>query len=53
MAVKQVENKESDHKIIFLNSWNEWGEGAYMEPDLEFGKGKIEALAEVLDIKKV
>lgn len=53
MAVKQVENKEPDHKIIFLNSWNEWGEGAYMEPDLEFGKGKIEALAEVLDIKKV
>ena len=47
-AVEQVKDKDPEHRIIFLNSWNEWGEGAYMEPDLEFGKGKIEALAEVL-----
>ena len=50
-AVDQVKNKEPEHRIIFLNSWNEWGEGAYMEPDLEFGRGKIEALAEVLGKK--
>lgn len=50
-AVDQVKNKDPEHRIIFLNSWNEWGEGAYMEPDLEFGRGKIEALAEVLGKK--
>lgn len=48
-AVKCVENKDEEHRIIFLNSWNEWGEGAYMEPDLRFGKGKIEALRNVLN----
>ncbi len=49
MAVDVVMNKDEQHRIIFLNSWNEWGEGAYMEPDQEFGKGKIEALRSVLD----
>ena len=31
-----------------VKSWNEWGEGNYMEPDLEFGHGYIEALANAL-----
>lgn len=35
--------------IVFLKSWNEWGEGNYMEPDLKFSKGFIKALREVLD----
>lgn len=48
-AVELVKNKNPEHRIIFLNSWNEWGEGAYMEPDLKFGKGKIKALADVLN----
>ena len=36
-------------KLIFLKSWNEWGEGNYMEPDLTFGKGYINALHEALN----
>lgn len=47
-VVERVKNKDPEHRIVFLNSWNEWGEGAYMEPDLKFGKGKLEALKEVL-----
>lgn len=41
-------NKDENHKIVFLKSWNEWGEGNYMEPDLKFGKGFIKALASTL-----
>ena len=37
------------NKIVFLKSWNEWGEGNYMEPDNKYGKGYIEALRKVLD----
>lgn len=32
--------------ICFLKSWNEWGEGNYMEPDLKYGHGYIDALGE-------
>ena len=37
-AVKCVEKRDMDHRLIFLNAWNEWGEGAYMEPDIRFVK---------------
>lgn len=35
-------------KTIFLKSWNEWGEGNYMEPDLKYGKGYINALKDAI-----
>lgn len=41
-----VENKQEEHKIVFLKSWNEWGEGNFMEPDMEFGNNKLIALKE-------
>lgn len=47
-ALKMVENKQPEHKILFLRSWNEWAEGNYMEPDLKFGHGYLDALAEVI-----
>lgn len=48
-AVQCVEQRDMDHRLIFLNAWNEWGEGAYMEPDIQFGHGYIDVLAEVLN----
>lgn len=41
--------KKDENKIVFLKSWNEWGEGNYMEPDLKYGKGYIYALKKALD----
>lgn len=43
-AVEIVKNKQPEHQIIFIQSWNEWGEGNYMEPDLEYGHGYLNAL---------
>lgn len=30
--------------LVFLKSWNEWGEGNYVEPDTKFGHGFLEAI---------
>lgn len=45
-ALTIVSKKPKDYQIIILASWNEWGEGNYMEPDTEFGLGYLEALKE-------
>lgn len=37
------------NKLVFLKSWNEWAEGNYMEPDLKYGKGYINALREAIN----
>ncbi len=34
-------------RIITINSWNEWGEGSYLEPDTIHGMGYLEAIKEV------
>jgi len=44
----KLKDKEEDDNLVFIKSWNEWGEGNYMEPDLKYGKGYIEALRKSL-----
>ena len=47
-----VKNKPKEEQIILIKSWNEWGEGNYMEPDLKHGKGYINALKEAVEEHK-
>lgn len=42
-----IRNKQN--KIVFLKSWNEWGEGNYMEPCIKYGHGYINALRKALN----
>lgn len=37
------------NRVVFLKSWNEWGEGNYMEPCLRYGHGYINALRRALE----
>lgn len=42
----EMKNKNKD-KVIFINSWNEWGEGANIEPDKQYGYWKLNCIAKV------
>lgn len=48
-VLSSVTKKNTNRQVCFLKSWNEWGEGNYMEPDLKYGKGYIYALRKVVD----
>ena len=48
IALSLIQNKEDEHKILFLQSWNEWGEGNYVEPDIRYGHGYLDVLEEKL-----
>jgi hypothetical protein len=43
-----VRDKDNERSIVFLKSWNEWGEGNFMEPDIEYKMMKIEVLGSEL-----
>lgn len=39
--------KENGTEFIFLTAWNEWGEGAYLEPDMKYGVGYLNVIREI------
>ena len=46
---RQVKNsRKLGNEFIFINAWNEWGEGTYLEPDEKNGYGYLKAVKKAI-----
>ncbi len=48
MVMKKMYENDFQNTFLFVNAWNEWCEGTYLEPDKKFGYANINTLSKAI-----
>lgn len=48
LNIQYKKSMENENDYLFINAWNEWGEGAFLEPDEKYGYGFLESVKQVV-----
>ncbi len=48
MKCKEAQCYSMDERLLFINAWNEWGEGAHLEPDIDYGHTWLQVVEKVV-----
>lgn len=45
----RLSQKNTESGLLMINAWNEWAEGMYLQPDVEFGNARLEIIRDIVD----
>lgn len=51
-VISRITGKPIERRFLLVKSWNEWAEGNYLEPDLRYGHGLLQALRNAICVTR-